>query len=136
MSAAVPAADPGAPGLRATPGASTWIDLVAPRLVSATLNGSPVDVTAYTGQRLALEGLAGARSLAGRSEQAAQLLGAADTLRRGTGAPLPDAERGDVDRIEARIRADLGVDGLAAAFAQGRTADPGALVTVETSSRS
>lgn len=85
---------------------------------------------------LALEGLAGARSLAGHAEQAARLLGAADTLRRATGAPLPDAERGDVDRVEARLRADLGVDGLAAAFARGRNADPATLVAVATSSRS
>ena len=31
----------------ATAGASTFIDLVAPRLVSATLNGAPVDVSGF-----------------------------------------------------------------------------------------
>ncbi|MET9213003.1 MULTISPECIES: AfsR/SARP family transcriptional regulator [unclassified Nocardia] len=85
---------------------------------------------------LALEGLAGARALAGDAEQAAQLLGAADALRRATGAPLPEAERGDVDRIAARVRAELGADGLAAAVAHGRTADPATLVEGATSSRS
>ena len=45
------------------PGASTWIDLVAPRLVSATLNGDPVDVMTYTGQRLPLAGLADENTL-------------------------------------------------------------------------
>ncbi|MEV0060763.1 BTAD domain-containing putative transcriptional regulator [Nocardia sp. NPDC050718] len=85
---------------------------------------------------LALEGLAGARALAGDAEQAAQLLGAAEALRRATGAPLPEAERGDVDRIAARVRAELGADGLAAAVAHGRTADPATLVAGATSSRS
>ena len=40
------------------PGASTWIDIVAPRVVSATLNGSVVDVSAHDGQRLPLAELA------------------------------------------------------------------------------
>ena len=45
------------------PGAATWIDLVAPTVVSATLNGQPIDVTAYTGQRLPVAGLAGDNTL-------------------------------------------------------------------------
>ncbi|MDO3646999.1 BTAD domain-containing putative transcriptional regulator [Nocardia mangyaensis] len=72
---------------------------------------------------LALEGLAGARSLTGDSAHAARLLGAADALRRGTGAPLPAPERGDVDRIEARVRADLDPDRFTAEFTAGRDAD-------------
>ncbi|WP_336083791.1 BTAD domain-containing putative transcriptional regulator [Nocardia sp. SSK8] len=84
---------------------------------------------------LALEGLAGARSLVGASAHAARLLGAADSLRRATGAPLPPAERGDVDRIEARVAADLGPAGLAAGLAEGRDADPESLLTEDTSSR-
>ncbi|MFD4355756.1 BTAD domain-containing putative transcriptional regulator [Nocardia sp. NPDC058518] len=78
---------------------------------------------------LALEGLAGARSLAGYSAYAARLLGAADTLRRSTGAPLPEAERGDVDRIEARIVADIGADRLTTELDAGRTTDPHTLQT-------
>ncbi len=45
------------------PGASTWIDLVAPTVLSATLNGEPVDVSAHTGQRLPLVGLAAENTL-------------------------------------------------------------------------
>ncbi|MFI6539178.1 BTAD domain-containing putative transcriptional regulator [Nonomuraea sp. NPDC050547] len=53
---------------------------------------------------LALEGLAGARSLAGENAEAAELLEQASRLRASAGAPLPEAERRDVDRITARIR--------------------------------
>jgi hypothetical protein len=52
---------------------------------------------------LANEGLAGAYSLAGDLERAAQLLREAARLRVSVGAPLPPAERGDVDRITARL---------------------------------
>ncbi|MFD0904894.1 AfsR/SARP family transcriptional regulator [Actinomadura sediminis] len=72
---------------------------------------------------LAYEGLAGARSLAGDARPAARLLGAAAALRASVGAPLPDAERGDVDRITARVRAALGDGAFAAEFARGE-ADP------------
>ncbi|MFE9107505.1 BTAD domain-containing putative transcriptional regulator [Actinomadura geliboluensis] len=74
---------------------------------------------------LALEGLAGARSLAGDARPAARLLGAAAALRASAGAPLPTAERGDVDRVAARVRALLGRDAFAAEYARGE-ADPGA----------
>ena len=46
-----------------TPGASTWIDLIAPTVVSATLNGDPIDLTGYTGQRLPLTSLAAENTL-------------------------------------------------------------------------
>ncbi|MFI6291760.1 BTAD domain-containing putative transcriptional regulator [Nonomuraea sp. NPDC050790] len=55
-------------------------------------------------QALALEGLAGARSLAGENAEAAELLERAARLRAEAGAPLPEAERADVERILARIR--------------------------------
>ena len=42
---------------------TTWIDLVAPRVVSATLNGVPIDVSGYTGQRLPLPALAADNTL-------------------------------------------------------------------------
>ncbi|WP_199432107.1 AfsR/SARP family transcriptional regulator [Qaidamihabitans albus] len=54
---------------------------------------------------LALEGLAGAEALAGAHREAAGLLAEAERLRESVGAPLPAGERGDVDRIAARIRA-------------------------------
>ncbi|MCZ4555495.1 BTAD domain-containing putative transcriptional regulator [Rhodococcus maanshanensis] len=53
---------------------------------------------------LALEGIAGAHAAGGRPELAARLLGAAAAARKAVGQPLPDAERGDVVRIEALIR--------------------------------
>ncbi|WP_084211418.1 BTAD domain-containing putative transcriptional regulator [Pseudonocardia acaciae] len=77
---------------------------------------------------LALEGIAGAHSLAGRHEDAARLLGAGAALRERTGAPLPAAERGDVDRIAARARAGAGADRFSARFDQGRALAPRAVV--------
>ncbi|MFG1686478.1 BTAD domain-containing putative transcriptional regulator [Nonomuraea sp. NPDC049269] len=56
---------------------------------------------------LAMEGLAGAQALGGRHEEAARLLDTAGALRASVGAPLPDAERGDVDRIAAAVRVAL-----------------------------
>ncbi|TMR88422.1 AfsR/SARP family transcriptional regulator [Nonomuraea basaltis] len=68
---------------------------------------------------LALEGLAGAQALAGRHEEAGSLLGRAAALRASVGAPLPDGERRDVDRITATVQAALGRDGTAAAMSRG-----------------
>ncbi|WP_049557398.1 BTAD domain-containing putative transcriptional regulator [Nonomuraea sp. SBT364] len=76
---------------------------------------------------LSLEGLAGAAALsgdAGRAESAALLLGAADAARRSVGAPLPPAERGDVDRIMAVTRAVLGEAAHADAFLRGTELPP------------
>ncbi|WP_121432609.1 BTAD domain-containing putative transcriptional regulator [Actinomadura pelletieri] len=69
---------------------------------------------------LALEGLAGARSLAGDHPAAAGLLAEAATLREATGAPLPAAERRDVDRIAGRIREASGVTTVDSAVNGGR----------------
>lgn len=76
------------------------------------------------GVALALEGVAGAQGLAGHHGAAALLLGAADAARLSTGAPLPAAERGDVERITARARAALGNQDFASEFALGATLDP------------
>ncbi|QFG26995.1 AfsR/SARP family transcriptional regulator [Actinomadura sp. WMMB 499] len=73
---------------------------------------------------LSLEGLAGALVLDGGAERAAVLLGAADAARRSVDAPLPDAERGDVDRIEAAAAAVLGKERFAAAFRRGSSPAP------------
>ncbi|MER7624958.1 BTAD domain-containing putative transcriptional regulator [Streptomyces sp. NPDC126503] len=73
---------------------------------------------------LALEGLAGAHALAGEATRAARLLGAAHAARASVGAPLPPAERGDVDRVTATLRAALGDAALAAAFAEGTGLGP------------
>ncbi|MEV6588453.1 AfsR/SARP family transcriptional regulator [Streptomyces acidicola] len=68
---------------------------------------------------LALEGLAGAHSLAGCHPRAARLLGTAAHTREKCEAPLPSAERGDVERISARIREALGEELLHKALDEG-----------------
>ncbi|RZQ63812.1 BTAD domain-containing putative transcriptional regulator [Amycolatopsis suaedae] len=65
---------------------------------------------------LAKEGLAGAHALRGEHAVAARLLGAATRARESVGTPLPPAERGDVDRITATVRAALGDEAFAAEF--------------------
>ncbi|MEU1150792.1 BTAD domain-containing putative transcriptional regulator [Streptomyces sp. NPDC005863] len=76
---------------------------------------------------LSLEGLAGAAAVSGDAERAALLLGSADAARRSVGAPLPPAERGDVDRIAAAASAALGPTAYADAFRRGAQLDPGGL---------
>ncbi|MCP2339950.1 BTAD domain-containing putative transcriptional regulator [Actinomadura rupiterrae] len=73
---------------------------------------------------LSLEGMAGVSVLAGDARKGAWLLGAADAARREVGAPLPEAERGDVDRIAAKAASALGEDGFNEAFAEGSAATP------------
>ncbi|MET9466639.1 BTAD domain-containing putative transcriptional regulator [Streptomyces sp. NPDC006544] len=69
---------------------------------------------------LALEGLAGAHALAGRAGDAARLLGSAAAARESVGAPLPVAERLDVDRVAAGAGEVLGTEAFDTAFRQGR----------------
>ncbi|MFE0023776.1 BTAD domain-containing putative transcriptional regulator [Amycolatopsis sp. NPDC059021] len=68
---------------------------------------------------LALEGLAGAHALSGAHRRAARLLGAAAAARAGVGAPLPAAERGDVDRITDLTSTALGDSVFAEEFRRG-----------------
>ncbi|MFD9243606.1 hypothetical protein ACFV0D_17055 [Streptomyces sp. NPDC059556] len=70
---------------------------------------------------LALEGLASAHGGAGRAKGAALLLGTASALRTSTGAPLPPAERADVDAAEAAARTVLGPEVFTETFAHGTT---------------
>ncbi|MCW2915881.1 MAG: AfsR family transcriptional regulator [Actinomycetia bacterium] len=82
---------------------------------------------------LSLEGLAGAAVLSPDTERAgcaALLLGAADAARRSVGAPLPLAERGDVDRITATATATLGQAAFAEAFRRGTDLAPEAAAHV------
>ncbi|MFJ8772533.1 AfsR/SARP family transcriptional regulator [Streptomyces microflavus] len=76
---------------------------------------------------LSLEGLAGAAALPGHATAAtgaAVLLGAAAAARRRAGAPLPPAERADVDRITVAARAAMGADAFSEAYASGARLDP------------
>jgi tetratricopeptide (TPR) repeat protein len=66
-------------------------------LTTAVASGDPRAIA------LAQEGLAGAHSLAGDHNRAAALLTEAAAKRVAVGAPLPTAERADVDRIAARL---------------------------------
>ncbi|MEV8419698.1 BTAD domain-containing putative transcriptional regulator [Streptomyces niveus] len=87
-------------------------------LAAARATGNPRAVA------LALEGLAGARSLAGDPESAALLLGAATAARERTGAPLPPAESADVERVTRAARTALGTGAFEEAFARGATLSP------------
>nr|WP_313896817.1 BTAD domain-containing putative transcriptional regulator [Streptomyces sp. GC420] len=80
---------------------------------------------------LALEGLAGGHALASRPDRAARLLGTAEAARNRSGAPLPRAERADVERISARLREDLGAEAFAAGFAAGRALEHRAVAEAE-----
>ncbi|MFI6154717.1 BTAD domain-containing putative transcriptional regulator [Kitasatospora sp. NPDC051170] len=72
---------------------------------------------------LSLEGLAGAAAFT-TPTKAALLLGAADTARRSVNAPLPPAERTDVDRITRTAGTALGPEAFTTAFDQGTTLTP------------
>ena len=87
--------------------------------------GSPRQI-AYS-----LEGTAGALALvedAAAHRLGAELLGRADHLRRGSGGPMPPAERFDVDRAEQRLRSALGDAAFEERFAWGAGADTADLV--------
>jgi hypothetical protein len=67
-----------------------------------------------------LGGLAVAVAAHGQPERAARLFGAAEGLREGIGAPLPRADRAKQDRSITAVRAALGEEAFAAAWAGGR----------------
>jgi len=87
---------------------------------AATVSGDPRAIA------LALEGLAGARTISGDVEDAAALLGAAATLRDSMGAALPPGERTDVDRISAAAGSALGNCDFDQAYGLGRRLGPAA----------
>ncbi|MDT9688840.1 hypothetical protein Q5762_10800 [Streptomyces sp. P9(2023)] len=64
--------------------------------------------------------------LAGQPVQAARHLGTAARARESTGAPLPEAERDDVERITARILTALHAEEFALEFSTGVGGDPDA----------
>ncbi|MFD3519862.1 BTAD domain-containing putative transcriptional regulator [Streptomyces sp. NPDC058653] len=73
---------------------------------------------------LALEGLAGVAAAADDPVRSAELLGTAHAARATSGAPLPPAERHDVDRIWAACVAALGEAASEEAFTRGTAAGP------------
>ncbi|MDT7651184.1 MAG: hypothetical protein QOI36_2590, partial [Pseudonocardiales bacterium] len=77
---------------------------------------------------LAMEGLAGALALAGEPHRAARLLGAAAAARESVGAPLPPAERGDIERIAAAARLAIGEPAFASELERGPALAPDELV--------
>ncbi|MER5830726.1 BTAD domain-containing putative transcriptional regulator [Streptomyces sp. NPDC002130] len=84
---------------------------------------------------LALEGLAGAYSLSGATERATRLLGTAAATRERAGAPHPPAERGDVERIAARLRATMDEETYTSEFTAGTRRTHEAEVLAETHPR-
>ncbi|MFI6285805.1 BTAD domain-containing putative transcriptional regulator [Streptomyces sp. NPDC051018] len=98
--------------------AATALRLQEEGLVIARTTGDPRAVA------LALEGIAGALALAERHREAATLLGTAAAVRLSTGAPLPVAESGDVDRVTAAVRAALGPAAFAEHTALGADRSP------------
>ncbi|MFI1829979.1 BTAD domain-containing putative transcriptional regulator [Streptomyces sp. NPDC020412] len=66
-------------------------------LAAARATGDPRAIA------LATEGLAGAHALANRPGEATRLLSEASALRASVGAPLPEAERFDVSRIQSTL---------------------------------
>jgi predicted ATPase/DNA-binding SARP family transcriptional activator len=76
----------------------------------------------------AVEAIAGALALGRDPALAAQLLGAADSVRRSSGGPMPAAERFDVGRAEQRARTTLGEAPFEAEFAAGAMASCDELV--------
>ncbi|TCP50815.1 putative ATPase [Tamaricihabitans halophyticus] len=84
-------------------------------LETARLTGDPRSIA------LAIEGLAGVAALDGEAHQAALLLGVASAARESVRAPLPAAERGDVDRIRAVAVEQHGEAEFAEHFERGAT---------------
>ena len=71
-----------------------------------------------------LEGLAGVVAAQAEPTWAAQLWGAAKTLRDTIGTPIPPVERAGYERSVAAARAHLGEKAFTAAWAEGRTMSP------------
>lgn len=77
---------------------------------------------------LALEGMAGAHTRAGRPTPGARLLGAAAELRESAGTPVPPTERADLDRITTATREALGEEPFTTELRHGTSLTPDAAV--------
>jgi hypothetical protein len=73
---------------------------------------------------IAVAGLAGAMALTGHHDRAARLLGSAAATRSAKGQSAAPAERADIDRITALVRAALGEGRFAAEHARGARLTP------------
>jgi hypothetical protein len=71
-----------------------------------------------------LEGLGRVAVITDEPESAARLFGAADALREAIGTPLPAADHAPHERSVGAVRARLGEDAFAAAWADGRATAP------------
>jgi hypothetical protein len=71
-----------------------------------------------------LEWLAAVATAQGQSLRAARLLGAAESMREASRALLPPARRTEYEREVAAVRAALGEEAFAAAWAEGRAMSP------------
>ena len=71
-----------------------------------------------------LQGQASIVAAQGEHAWAAQLWGAAESLREVMGAPIPPVYRADYERAVAAARAQLGEKAFAAAWVEGRTMTP------------
>ncbi|WP_433333297.1 BTAD domain-containing putative transcriptional regulator [Spirillospora sp. CA-294931] len=79
-----------------------------------------------------LEGLAGALALAGRHAEAARTLGAAATARASHGLTAGPAEREDIDRVAAAVRAELDEDAYRSEYDGGTAESPGECLALRT----
>ncbi len=68
---------------------------------------------------LCMESYAGCLADLGKMQRAAQMLGAADAMRREIGVTVYAAERADYDKLLERVRADLGRDEFEPAWIEG-----------------
>nr|WP_276617600.1 hypothetical protein [Streptomyces coryli] len=96
-------------------------------LISASVDGSTAAPATPSSARAAISVSAFGAYAAiteAAAEPAALLLGAAAAARAATGAPLPPAERGDVDRTADRAREALGEAAFTAAYRHGEAAGP------------
>ncbi len=73
------------------------------------------------GTAACLETLAGIAAARGQLDRATQLFGAAAALRRSLGTPSAPQERADNERVIAMLRAGLGAEAFAEAWAAGST---------------
>ncbi|WP_119727486.1 tetratricopeptide repeat protein [Thermomonospora amylolytica] len=71
-----------------------------------------------------LQGMAGARILAGRHAEAARLLGTAAAIRRAHGLAPGASERADIDRLTDLVRAALPEPEFGAEYERGAVLSP------------